>query len=59
VLYVGDGTGGEIVDNVDLVAVAKMPFGKMRTDESCTSGDEDLHSASWDQILKYTSGRSK
>ena len=42
VLNVGDGAGGEIVDDVDLVAQIEMPFGKVRADETGSPGDEDL-----------------
>jgi hypothetical protein len=42
VLNVGDGTSGEIVDDVDLVAQGEVTFSKMRADESGSSGDENL-----------------
>ena len=43
-LDVGHRAGGKIVNDVDFVAGGKVSFGKMRTDESRSSGDEDLHS---------------
>ena len=43
-LDVGHRAGGKIVNNVDFVAGGKVSFGKVRTDEPRSSGDEDLHS---------------
>ena len=42
VLNVGDGAGGEIVDDVDLVAQIEVPLGKVRADKAGSPGNEDL-----------------
>ena len=42
-LDIGDGAGGEIVDDADFVAQGEVPLGEMRPDEASPTRDQHLH----------------